>query len=383
MIELALEHAFAGFKLSVQADLPAQGINAVFGRSGSGKTTLIHCLAGALRPQQGRIRVGDTVFLDTDSGVCLPPERRRVGYVFQDARLFPHYSVEGNLRYGASRAATLARDRRRIGFDEVIKLLGIAHLLGRRPHGLSGGEKQRVALGRALLAQPQLLLMDEPLAALDATRKAELLPYIAQLPAHCQIPIVYVSHALDEVIALADHLLLLDQGRVVRSGPLLDVIADAELGPLLGRFEAGSVLDCRVLHHDANQQQTTLGFAGGLLRVPLADHMPGQSLRVRVRARDVSLALTEPHGISISNRLPGCITALHMRDGPYVDVSVALGSASAAGGSSVIRALVTQESARRLNLQPGLAVWALIKTVAMDSRSVGYGQRLRGSAENS
>ncbi|MFM9881169.1 MAG: molybdenum ABC transporter ATP-binding protein [Burkholderiaceae bacterium] len=378
MIELQLNHAFADFRLSVGTQLPAQGISAIFGRSGSGKTTLIHAVAGALRPQQGRIVVAGTVFVDTAARVFLPPEKRRVGVVFQDARLFPHYSVRGNLRYGAARAGPLPPGQPLIEFDAVVQLLGIDHLLARRPQGLSGGERQRVALGRALLAQPRLLLMDEPLAALDGARKAELLPYIAQLRAHYRIPILYVSHALDEVIALADHLLLLDHGQVARSGPLLEVLADPELGPLMGRFEAGAVLACTVLAHDAPLHQSTLGFAGGQLRVPLVDLPPGQALRVRLRARDVSLALTEPQGISITNRLPGVITALLPRDAPYVDVSVRVGAQAASSvNRSVIRALVTQESVQRLGLQVGLPVWALIKTVAMDSRSVGFGQRAR------
>ncbi len=366
-----------GFSLDVPLNLPGYGISALFGRSGSGKTTLLRCMAGLQQVEGARLSVNGVVW--QDERVCVPTHQRALGYVFQEASLLAHLSVQQNLDYGLRR---VPMTQRRVALEQAIELLGIGALLTRRPGDLSGGERQRVAIARALATSPRLLLMDEPLAALDAARKAELLPYIAQLPAHYQIPIVYVSHALDEVIALADHLLLLDHGKVVRSGPLLDVIADAELGPLLGRFEAGSVLDCRVMRHDATQQQTTLGFAGGQLLVPLTDHLPGQSLRVRVRARDVSLALTEPHGISISNRLPGCITALHVRDGPYVDVSVALRTTAAESGISVIRALVTQESARRLNLQVGLPIWALIKTVAMDSRSVGYGQRARVSEDS-
>ncbi len=373
-----------GFALDAQLNLPGAGITALFGRSGSGKTTLLRCLAGLQHAPGAQLVVNGEVW-QSQAGT-LPTHRRALGYVFQEAGLLPHLSVYQNLVYGLRRTtrdrSKTLRNESRLALEQAIELLGIGMLLSRRPADLSGGERQRVAIARALAGSPRLLLMDEPLAALDAARKAELLPYIAQLPAHYQIPMVYVSHAIDEVIALADHLLLIDNGQVVRSGPLLDVIADAELGPLLGRFEAGSVLDCHVLRHDAMSQQTTLGFMGGQLLVPLTKHTPGQRLRVRLRARDVSLALTEPQDISISNRLPGRITALHLRDGPYVDVSVALdGAASAAKTGeltgSVIRALVTQESARRLKLQPGLAVWALIKTVAMDSRSVGYGQRLR------
>lgn len=365
-IDIAIAHHYPGFLLDVKATLPERGITAIFGRSGSGKTTLINAFAGALKPQRGRISVGDTVFVDTALGIYLPPHRRRIGYVFQEARLFPHMSVRSNLLYGSKRAA----GEHRIGFDDVVALLGIAPLLERRPQRLSGGEKQRVAIGRALLSQPLLMLMDEPLASLDAARKAELLPYIEQLRAHYQIPILYVSHSLDEVIQLADHLLLIDQGQTIRCGPLMETISDGEIGPYIGQFEAGSVIESQVLQHDDAMQLTTLGFAGGQLRVPRIGLAPGHRLRLRIRARDVSLAITEPSGLSISNALPGHVAGLLDLHGPYMDVSVKVGGVT-------VRALVTRESVERLQIRIGLPVWALVKTVAIDNRSatVGYSRR--------
>lgn len=359
--------SWPGFTLDARFDLPGRGITALFGRSGSGKTTLLRCIAGLQQASDAGLSVNGERW--QDPGLFIPTHQRALGYVFQEASLLAHLSVRQNLEYGQRR---VPQAQRRIVLSDAVELLEIGGLLNRRPGELSGGERQRVAIARALAVSPRLLLMDEPLAALDAARKAELLPYIAQLRSHYQIPIIYVSHALDEVIHLADHLLLLDRGQVVRCGPLMEVIAEPELGPHIGRFEAGAVLDCSVLSHDPALHQTTLGFAGGQLRVPLIGLALDQRLRVRLRARDVSLALVEPQGISITNRLPGRITALLVRDGPYLDVSVDV-------GGSLIRALVTQESAQRLNLQLGLPVWALIKTVAMDSRSVGYGQRARAS----
>lgn len=370
-IDIDIAHHYAGFALNVQATLPERGITAIFGRSGSGKTTLINAFAGALKPQRGRIAVGDSVFVDTERGVFLPPHQRRIGYVFQEARLFPHMSVRSNLLYGSHRAKV----EHRIAFDDVVALLGIEPLLDRRPQRLSGGEKQRVAIGRALLSQPQLMLMDEPLASLDAARKAELLPYIEQLRGHYQMPILYVSHSLDEVIQLADHLLLIDNGNTVRSGPLMETISDGAIGPYIGQFEAGSVIPSEVLRHDDAMELTTLGFQGGELRVPRLGLAVGQRLRLRLRARDVSLAITEPSGLSIANCLPGHVRALLDLHGPYIDAAVQVGEVT-------IHALVTRESVQRLQLRPGLPVWTLVKTVAIDNRSatVGYSRRPRETA---
>ncbi len=237
----------------------------------------------------------------------MPIQLRRVGYVFQDSRLFPHLSVKSNLAYGYRRA----RGERKHELDAVVALLGIGELLERRTHNLSGGERQRIAIGRALLAQPELLLMDEPLSSLDPPRKSELLPYIERLRDVLGLPILYISHAFNEVVRLADHLLVVDGGRVVRSGPLLELASDPELSPLVGRFESGSVIECTVLRHDTGVALSTLAFTGGELRVPQVDLPIGERLRVRIRARDVAMSLSQPVDISISNRLPGRILEDH------------------------------------------------------------------------
>ncbi len=360
MIEVRFTKQLAAMLLDVAFEAPAQGITAVFGRSGAGKTSIVQAIAGGLRPDSGRIVVGDTVFFDAEAGIDLAVHRRRIGYVFQESRLFPHMTVRGNLEYGWRRA----RGARPLAPDVVIGLLGLEPLLGRRTHRLSGGERQRVAIGRALLSQPRLLLMDEPLSSLDPPRKSELLPYIERLRDELGLPILYISHAFNEVVRLADHLLVVDHGRVVRSGPLLELASDPELSPLVGRFEAGAVIVCEVEGHDDAYELTTLRFQGGRLQVPQITMAPGAQLRVRIRSRDVALSLIEPREISISNRLPGRITGLVARDGPFVEVLIDV-------GGNIVRALLTRSSVGRLGLSVGLDVWALIKTVAFDSRSVG------------
>jgi molybdate transport system ATP-binding protein len=366
MIDLHFALRLGELSLDVDVALPPRGISAIFGRSGAGKTSLINAVAGVLTPQQGHIRIGDRVFFDHAAGINLPIEARGVGYVFQDARLFPHLSVAGNLRYGLNRA----RGARPVEWDSVIGVLGLADLLARRPHQLSGGERQRVALGRALLRQPALLLMDEPLASLDAPRKAEVLPYIERLAQEFALPVLYVSHSIEEVTRLADHLVIVSDGRTVASGELSDIMSRPEHAPLIGRYEAGSVLDCTVLQHNDDYALTTLRFADGQLRVPRIDLDVGVAVRVRIRARDVALALSRPMDVSISNKLPGRIAGITPREGPYADVAVNLGSTS-------LRALVTRESCDRLGLQIGTAVWAMVKSVALDSRSVGFNRRPR------
>jgi len=365
MITVDVRKRLGSFSLDAVFAAPSAGVIAVFGRSGAGKTTVINLIAGILAPDSGRISVGDTVFDDTAARVSVPPERRRVGFVFQDSRLFPHLSVEGNLRFGLTRAPAADRP---LGFGPVVDVLGVGHLLGRRPQTLSAGERQRIALGRALLAQPRLLLMDEPLAALDGPRKAEILPYIERLRDQFGLPIIYVSHSLDEVVRLADHLVVVSDGRVAACGPMGDILSRLDLQPLLGRFEAGAVVDCVVAAHDDRYRLSTLVFDGGQLRVPIVERPVGEAVRVRLRARDVALALSEPTDVSITNRLPGTVAGLAVRDGMFVDVAVRL-------GGTTIRALISQESQDRLGLRIGLPVWALVKTVALDNRSLGWLRR--------
>ncbi|MFG1478062.1 molybdenum ABC transporter ATP-binding protein [Xanthobacter sp. V4C-4] len=362
MIEIDISLARGtGFTLKAHFTAPQTGVTALFGRSGSGKTTIIQAVAGTVRPDKGHIRVGDEVFLDLDRGIDLPIEKRRVGYVFQDARLFPHLTTDSNLRYGQRRA----RHDHSIGFDAVVEMLGIGHLLKRRPHTLSGGEKQRVAIGRALLAQPRLLLMDEPLASLDEQRKAEILPYLERLRDDLKLPILYVSHSIEEVLRLADTVAALREGTVVASGPLTDVLSRAELLPVLGRFDLGTILDCVVKGHDTELALSTIAFAGGELRVPLVDRPVGAPVRARIRSRDVSLSLSRPIDVSVTNRLAGTIRTIRREGGPYVNVEVALSHGK-------LHALVTLESVERLALEEGMPIWSMIKAVAVDSRSPAF-----------
>ncbi|MDQ0303056.1 molybdenum ABC transporter ATP-binding protein [Ancylobacter polymorphus] len=363
MIEVDLRLARpGGFALDCGFAAPGEGVTALFGRSGAGKTTIIQAVAGVVRPDTGRIVVGGEVFFDAARGIDVPIEARRVGYVFQDSRLFPHLKVEGNLRYGERRCRAVERP---IRFEAVVELLGIGHLLARRPHTLSGGERQRVAIGRALLAQPRLLLMDEPLAALDEARKAEILPYLERLRDAMRLPILYVSHSLDEVLRLADTLVALRDGRQVAAGPVAQVLSRPEMLPVVGRFDLGTLLECVVARHDGDLALSSLAFAGGELRVPQVDRAIGEKVRARVRARDVAIALTKPEGVSVSNLLPAVVEEVVAQEGPYADVGLNVGGVRLA-------AMVTRESVARLALRPGLDVWAMVKSVAVDSRNPDF-----------
>lgn len=364
MIEIDIRLARpGGFALQADFTVPNAGVTALFGRSGAGKTTIIQAVAGVVRPGGGRIAVDGETFFDAARGIDVPIEARRVGYVFQEARLFPHLSVEKNLRYGERRSRAAERP---IGFDAVVELLGIGHLLTRRPHTLSGGERQRVAIGRALLAQPRLLLMDEPLASLDEARKAEILPYLERLRDRMRLPILYVSHSVDEVLRLADTVVALQNGRQVASGPVAEVMARPEMVPIVGRFDVGALLDCTVAQHDPTYALSSLAFAGGELRVPLVDLPVGAPVRARVRARDVALALAKPADVSVSNLLPATVEEIRLQEGPYADVMLKIGEGR-------LTSTITRESVERLALRPGLALWAMIKSVAVDSRNPDFG----------
>ena len=362
MIEIELHLARPGFTLAANFTAPGAGVTALFGRSGAGKTTIIQAVAGVVRPDRGRIVVDGEAYFDSARGIDVPIERRRAGYVFQDARLFPHMSVARNLRYGQRRARGAYAE---IGFEAVVDLLGIGHLLDRRPHTLSGGERQRVAIGRALLSQPRLLLMDEPLAALDAARKAEILPYLERLRDEMKLPILYVSHSIEEVLRLSDRVVALKEGRQVAEGPVAEVMSRADILPVIGRFDLGTVLDCRVASHDGAYDLSTLAFPGGELKVPRVEAPVGGAVRARVRARDVAIALARPTDVSVSNLLPAVIEAITPGEGPYADVALVT-------GASRLSASVTRESVERLGLAPGLAVWAMIKSVAVDSRNPDF-----------
>jgi molybdate transport system ATP-binding protein len=341
-----------GFSLDVDLTLPGRGVSALFGHSGSGKTTLLRCLAGLERAAHGRLCFKGEIWQDEHH--WLPTHRRPLGYVFQEASLFPHLSVLGNLDFGRKRASTVNR----IALEQAIELLGIGHLLQRKPDGLSGGERQRVAIARALAAGPQILLMDEPLAALDLKRKQEILPYLERLHDQLEIPVIYVSHAPDEVARLADHIVALDGGRVVAAGPLAETLARIDLPIRLGE-DVGVVLDASVDEIDADWQLMRVAFAGGSLWTRQRDLPPGRRVRVRVLARDVSLAIDEPGRSSIQNVLPARVEAIAADEHPgllLVRVTV---------GASRLVARVTRRSADQLGIAPGSAVHVQVKSVAL------------------
>ena len=365
MIEIAIEKRLADFTLDARLEAPDSGITALFGRSGTGKTTIINALAGLTRPDRGRIVLGGETIFDSARGIDLPPERRRLGYVFQEGRLFPHYSVRGNLLYGARRAAP---DTAGPSLDTVVDLLGIKTLLERRPADLSGGEKQRVAIGRALLARPRLLLMDEPLASLDAPRKGEILPFIERLRDELKLPVFYVSHEMEEIIRLADLLVILDAGKVAAAGTVEELSNRLDLWPLTGRYEAGSVIRTVLRGHDTTFGLSELAFSGGRLRVARLALPLGTPVRVRIRARDVVLATERPTHLSIRNAFAGKVVELAPARGPEVDLKLDIGSAAE---PVMLWAQITQRALQELQLAPGKPVVALVKTVALDRHAWG------------
>jgi molybdate transport system ATP-binding protein len=360
MLELDVRLRAGAFALDA-AFRAGPGITALFGRSGAGKTTVLNVIAGLAHPQSGRVAVGGRTLYDGARGIDVPPHERRVGYVFQEGRLLPHLTVRHNLLYGRF----FSPKHGPLGFENAIALLGIGHLLERRPAALSGGEKQRVAIGRALLANPEILLFDEPLASLDAPRKAEILYYVERLRDEVRIPIVYVSHSLEEVVRLADTVVLLSDGKVLATGPVGEMASRIELRPYLGRQEGGAVIEARVASQDLENGLARLEFAGGSLEIPDVEALPGERVRVRVRARDVSLALARPAGLSIRNVLAGTVAGLGEEEGPSIDVRLDI-------HGTPLLARITRKSARELGLRPGLAVYALVKSVSIDRRSVGY-----------
>ena len=343
-----------GFTLDVNLQLPSRGITALFGASGSGKTTCLRILAGLEQQAKGRVSVAGEVWQDSAKGTFRPVHQRALGYVFQEASLFDHLTVQDNLKYGYRRTPRVQRQQ---GWDHAVALLGIGHLLQRWPHELSGGERQRVAIGRALASSPRLLLMDEPLAALDAPRKAEILPYLERLQAELLIPMVYVSHAIDEVARLADHLVLMDAGRVTASGPTIPMLTRLDL-PLAHGDTAGAVLTCTVVSHDAQDHLTTTEFSGGRLLVSRQSAAVGQRLRIRVQARDVSLTLQQQTGTSILNILRGTVLTLSPDSPGQLMVAIDVGGCT-------LLARITVRSAQALGLASGMTVFAQIKGVAI------------------
>jgi molybdate transport system ATP-binding protein len=355
--DIVLKHRLGAFTLDAAFRFSAPGVTALFGPSGAGKSTIIHAIAGLTRPESGRVVVDGDTLLDTERGIFVPARARRIGVVFQDTRLFPHLTVKANLLYGWKRSPQKAGEHE---IDHIVALLGLENFLERRPRTLSGGERSRVALGRALLMRPRALLLDEPLAALDAARKAEIFPYLERLRDESKIPMLYVSHSLDEVARLADRMIVLEDGRVVAEGSLLDVTARLHL--ITGKeLFAGTILEAVIASHDTHYQLTQLSLGDQSLTVPHIARGVGEKVRVRIDAQDVMLAMSRPVGISANNILSGAILALQAGDGAHADLQLAIGEAR-------MTARITRRSAERMNLQPGAQVFAVIKSVTIGGR---------------
>jgi molybdate transport system ATP-binding protein len=353
-LRVRLRLALGSFELDVEFAAPARGITALFGASGSGKTTVLRCIAGIARAPDGYVALDTHCWQDEAQGLFVPAYRRACGYVFQEASLFAHLSVQRNLDYGRKRVPAAER---RIVVEQAIELLGIGPLLPRLPAHLSGGERQRVAIARALLASPRLLLMDEPLASIDAARKSEILYYIERLRDELGIPILYVSHSIDEVVRLADTMVMLSQGRVVDAGPVS--------GRVSARLGEGTVFDTRVAEHDLVWGLTRLDFPGGSFYASDVDALVGERVRVRIRARDVSIALAAPRDASFLNVIPGTVAAISGEHGASAEVQLDV-------AGTPLLARVTRKSIATLRLAPGQRAYALIKSVAIDRGSVGY-----------
>ena len=356
-MSVQLRHRLDAFQLDVAfAFGDRAGVTALFGPSGAGKSTVINAIAGLLKPEFGRVEFGGETLLDTERGFSVPARERRLGVVFQDTRLFPHLSVKANLLYGFQRAREKGVASQ---LDSVIALLALEGLLDRKPRTLSGGEKSRVALGRALLMNPRALLLDEPLASLDAARKAEILPYLDRLVRETKIPMLYVSHSLDEVARLADRMVVIDKGRVIAEGSLfevtqrLDLIAGKELLP-------GAVLQARILGHDEAHDLTELALGGETLVVPRIARPMGHTVRIRIDAPDVMLALVRPEGVSANNILSATVAAIEA-SGAHADIQLSLQDAR-------LIARITRRSLERLALKPGAQVFAVIKSVTVGGR---------------
>ncbi len=360
MIEVSAFQKLGGFTLDASFAADSRFI-ALFGHSGSGKTTLLNVVAGLLRPERGRVIVDGATLFDADRGVFLPPYRRQLGTVFQEGRLFPHLSVRQNLLYGAW-FARLTRKQEKLA--RITDLLGIEHLLGRYPNQLSGGEKQRVAIGRAILASPKLLLMDEPLASLDDPRKQEIMPYLERLRDEARIPIIYVSHSVAEVARLSDTLVILVGGKVRAAGPTIELMQRLDLLPVVDGGETGAVIEAVVKSHDDAYGLTVLASRGGQWKVPRLDILPGKRVRMHIKARDVMIALRQPGDVSALNVIPAVVAEIGPLDGPGVEIKLDC------GGEALV-ARLTRYSVERLSLRKGAPVFAIVKSVSFDRSALG------------
>ncbi|MCX3308864.1 molybdenum ABC transporter ATP-binding protein ModC [Pantoea vagans] len=350
MLSLNFMQQQGDHQLEIDLQIPAKGITAIFGVSGAGKTSLINAISGLTQPQRGRIELNDRLLFDAEQKIALPPEKRRIGYVFQDARLFPHYRVRGNLQYGMAPSM-------KAQFDSLVSLLGLEALLSRFPLSLSGGEKQRVAIGRALLTAPDMLLLDEPLASLDLPRKRELMPYLQKLAKQVDIPMLYVSHSLDEILHLADNVLVLDAGKVKAFGPLERVWSSSAMRPWLPVSELTSVLRVQVLEQHPDYPMTALSLGDQHIWVSRVNQPVKTPLRIRIASSDVSLALQPPQHTSIRNILPAQVVEL-LEVGDQVEVKLRI-------GISELWARITPWARDELGIRPEQWLYAQIKSVSV------------------
>jgi len=359
VLSVAVKKRRARFTLDAQFDLPTPGVVTLFGRSGCGKSTLVNIIAGLLDADQGRVALDEDVLLDTGLGIDVPPEGRRIGYVFQDARLFPHLSVAANLQYGAKRA----RAQRYVSFDDVAALLDLGLLMDRRVHRLSGGERQRVAIGRALLSQPRLLLLDEPLASLDTARREEVLPYLETLRDQLAIPMVYVSHNFDEILRLATHIVLLESGQTIAQGGVGEMSLNPQVRAIIGADAVGAIIDGTALGVDSSSGLTRVQVGTGELMVQAAHVAIGAKLRVQLLARDLIVATQSPQYLSVRNSLAGTVTTVANDDANSDLIGIDI-------GGTEIMARVTKAATRELSITPGLRVWALVKAASLRARPI-------------
>jgi molybdate transport system ATP-binding protein len=355
--KIFLRYSQGAFQLNATFGISTPGVTALFGHSGAGKSTIIHALAGLTNPDEGKIIIDGETLLDTTQGLSVPSHERRMGVVFQDSRLFPHLNVKSNLYYGMRRL----KERPKAGVvDGIVSLLGLSHLLERKPRTLSGGERSRVALGRAILMRPRALLLDEPLAALDARRKNEILPYLERVRDESKIPILYVSHSMDEVARLAERIIVLHEGRVIAEGSVFDVTSNLDLiGG--GAQLPGSVIEAVISAHDEANALSELSLSGETLIVPALSRNIGDKVRVRINAQDVMLALSKPEGISANNVLAASISGIRAGSGHYEDVLLSV-------GETRLVARITRRSALRLKLETNQKIFAVIKSVTVGGR---------------
>jgi molybdate transport system ATP-binding protein len=360
MISVDVALALGAFHLDVAFEND-EGITALFGRSGAGKSTTINLIAGLTRPDRGRIAFDERILVDTDRAIFVPAYRRHIGLVFQDAQLFPHLTVRQNLLFGRWFASDQEGS---VSFSSVVETLGISHILKRKPALLSGGEKQRVALGRALLAAPRLLLMDEPLASLDMERKLEILPLIETLRDEFRIPIVYVSHSVEEVARLASRVVVLEKGRVVAIGAVEDVLGPGLRDAGMSRFARSSVITGRLAGTDTAYCLTEISHPAGTIWLTRRAGPVGREARIVIKATDITLSKTRGEGLSVQTTLAGKVVQVEADDGPIAGVSIEL------DGHGQLFALATRKAIDALGLKPGDRVFALVKTVALDERAV-------------